>query len=199
MIMALPAALEELVDQFAKLPGIGRKTAQRLAMYLLRGSREDAVVLAKAVVGVKDRIKLCSECGNMTEEDPCEICRSPKRERGVICVVEESGDILLLESTGEYNGLYHVLGGVLSPLDGVGPEDLRMKELEERVKKGVREVIVATNPSTEGDTTALYIAKILKPLGVKVSRIARGVPVGSDLEHVDQVTLTRALEGRGEM
>ena len=195
--MALPLPLEELVDQLAHLPGIGRKTAQRLAMYLLRGSREDAVALAKAVVGVKDRITLCSVCGNMTEEDPCDYCRSPKRDRTVICVVEESGDILLLEATGQYNGLYHVLGGALSPLDGVGPADLRMQELVKRVKDGVREVIVATNPNVEGDATALYIAKILKPLDVKVSRIARGVPVGSDLEHVDQVTLTRALEGRG--
>ena len=198
-MMALPLALEELVDQLSRLPGIGRKTAQRLAMYLMRGSREDAVALAKAVVGVKDRISLCSECGNMTEEDPCEFCRSPKRDRSVICVVEEAGDILLLESTGQFNGLYHVLGGVLSPLDGVGPEDLRLGELEKRVKDGVKEVIVATNPNVEGDTTALYIAKILKPLKIKVTRIARGVPVGSDLEHVDQVTLTRALEGRGDI
>jgi recombination protein RecR len=197
--MTLPPALEELITQLAKLPGIGRKTAQRLAMHLLRGSREDAVALAKAAVGVKDRIHLCSECGNFTEEDLCEFCRSPKRDRGVICVVEEAGDILLLEATGGCNGLYHVLGGALSPLDGIGPEDIRMKELEDRVKKGVREVIVATNPSVEGDATALYIAKVLKPLGIKVSRIARGVPVGSDLEHVDQVTLARALEGRGEV
>jgi len=197
--MTLPPAIEELVAQFAKLPGIGRKTAQRLAMHLLRGSREDAVTLAKAVVGVKDRIHLCSECGNFTEDDPCEFCRNPKRDKSIICVVEESGDVLLLEATGGYNGMYHVLGGALSPLDGISPEDLRLKELEERAKKGVREVIVATNPNLEGDSTALYIAKILKPLGVKVSRIARGVPVGSDLEHVDQVTLTRAMEGRSEI
>ena len=197
--MTLPPAIEELVTQFAKLPGIGRKTAQRLAMHLLRGSREDAVTFAKAVVGVKDRIHLCSECGNFTEDDPCEFCRNPKRDKSIICVVEESGDVLLLEATGGYNGMYHVLGGALSPLDGISPDDLRLRELEERVKKGVREVIVATNPSLEGDATALYISKILKPLGVKVSRIARGVPVGSDLEHVDQVTLTRALEGRGEI
>ncbi len=197
--MALPMALEELVVQLARLPGIGRKTAQRLAMYLMRGSREDAVAVAKAVVGVKDRITLCSVCGNMTEEDPCDYCRSPKRDRSVICVVEESGDILLLEATGQYHGLYHVLGGALSPLDGVGPDDLRLRELEKRVEEGVKEVIVATNPNVEGDATALYIAKILKPLKIKVSRIARGVPVGSDLEHVDQVTLTRALEGRGDI
>lgn len=189
-------SVERLVERLSQLPGIGRKTAQRLAMYILKLSRDEVVGLAKAIVNAKDRVKYCSTCYNITEDNPCIICASPKRDRSSICVVEEPSDLFALEKTNEYRGLYHVLGGALSPLDGIGPEGLKIKELLSRITPELHEVILALNPNVEGETTALYISKLLKPLGVKVSRIARGVPIGSDLEHSDEATLARALEGR---
>jgi recombination protein RecR len=189
-------ALQQLIEEFAKLPGIGRKTAQRLALFVLKQPREEAVRMAKALVNVKDRIRCCSVCSNITEQDPCSICSSPKRDRALICVVEEPNDVLALEKTNEFRGLYHVLGGSLSPLDGIGPEELKVKELLGRVTGGVSEVILAMNPNVEGEATTIYLSRLLKPLGVKVTRIARGLPVGGDLEFADEATLTRALEGR---
>ena len=189
-------ALQELIDEFARLPGIGRKSAQRLALFLLKRPREDAVRMAKAIISVKDRIRYCSVCWNITERDPCPICASPKRDRGMICVVEEPSDVIALEKTHEYRGLYHVLGGALSPLDGIGPEDLKARELLERIIPEVREVILAMNPNVEGEATTIYLSRLLKPLGVRLSRIARGIPMGGDLEFADEATLSRALEGR---
>jgi recombination protein RecR len=189
-------ALQLLIDEFARLPGIGRKTAQRLALHVLKQPREDAVRMAKALVNVKDKTRTCSVCCNITETDPCAICASPKRDRSVLCVVEEPNDVLALEKTNEYRGLYHVLGGSLSPLDGVGPDDLKIKELLARLQGEITEVILAMNPNVEGEATTLYLGRLLKPLGVKVTRIARGLPVGGDLEFADEATLSRALEGR---
>jgi recombination protein RecR len=189
-------SIEHLAEQFAQLPGIGRKTAHRLALYVLKLSRDEVVTLAKALVNVKDKVRYCSICSNITETDPCGICSNPKREQTSICVVEEPSDVLAIEKTHEFKGLYHVLGGALSPLDGVGPEDLRVKELLQRMGNSVEEVILAMNPNVEGEATTLYLSKLLKPVGVKVTRIARGLPVGSDLEFADEATLTRALEGR---
>lgn len=189
-------SIEHLAEQFAQLPGIGRKTAHRLALYVLKLSRDEVVALAKALVDVKDKVRYCSICSNITETDPCGICSSSKRERASICVVEEPNDVLAIEKTHEFRGLYHVLGGALSPLDGVGPEDLRVKELLQRMDDSVEEVILCMNPNVEGEATTLYLSKLLKPLSVKVTRIARGLPVGSDLEFADEATLTRALEGR---
>lgn len=189
-------ALQQLIEEFARLPGIGRKTAQRLALYILKQPREEVVKMAKALVNVKDRIRYCSSCWNITEIDPCPICASPKRDRSVLCVVEEPNDVMAVEKTNEFKGLYHVLGGSLSPLDGIGPDDLKIRELLQRISGEVTEVILALNPNVEGEATTLYLTKLLKPLGVKVSRIARGIPVGGDLEFADEATLTRALEGR---
>lgn len=189
-------ALQQLIEEFSRLPGIGRKSAQRLALYLLKQSREDVVRMAKAMVSVKDRIHTCSVCCNITETDPCVICASTKRDRKTLCVVEEPNDVFALEKTNEYRGLYHVLGGALSPLDGIGPEELKVKELLVRINGEVAEVILAMNPNVEGEATTIYLTRLLKPLGVKVSRIARGLPVGGDLEFADEATLTRALEGR---
>jgi len=192
-----PESVEQLVEQFAQLPGIGRKTAHRLALYVLKMEREEIVILAKALVNVKDKVRYCSVCSNITESDPCRICSNTRRDRHVICVVEEPSDVLALEKTNEFKGLYHVLGGALSPLDGVGPDDLRVKELLGRLSgSDVSEIILAMNPNVEGEATTLYLSKLLKPLGVKVTRIARGLPVGSDLEYADEATLSRALEGR---
>lgn len=192
-----PESVEQLVEQFGQLPGIGRKTAHRLALYVLKMEREEIVTLAKALVNVKDKVRYCSICSNITEADPCQICSNSKRDQHIICVVEEPNDVLALERTNEFKGLYHVLGGALSPLDGVGPDDLRVKELLERLSgSGVSEIILAMNPNVEGEATTLYLSKLLKPLGVKVTRIARGLPVGSDLEYADEATLSRALEGR---
>ncbi|MDX1440765.1 MAG: recombination mediator RecR [Rubricoccaceae bacterium] len=198
--------VETLVEQFAKLPTIGRKTAQRLVAYVLKMSREDVVELADALVAVKDRVKACSICFNVTDEDPCPICRSVKRDRSVVCVVEEPNDVLALERTGEYRGLYHVLGGAISPLDGIGPDDLKIRELVARLSQpaggdgeeavAIKEVILAVNPNVEGDTTAYYIGQLLGSLGIQVTRIARGLPIGGDLEYADEATLSRALEGR---
>jgi recombination protein RecR len=189
-------ALQQLIEEFAQLPGIGRKTALRLALYMLKRPREEVVKMARAMVDVKDRITACSVCCNITESDPCTICSSPKRERKAICVVEEPSDVIALEKTNEFRGLYHVLGGVLSPLDGVGPDDLKVRELLRRFPGEVDEVILALNPTVEGEATTIYLTKLIKPLGVKVTRLARGIPVGGNLEFADEATLSRALEGR---
>lgn len=189
-------ALQQLIEEFALLPGIGRKSAQRLALYILKQPRDNAVRMAKAIVNLKDKIRYCSTCCNITESDPCAICASAKRDRDVICVVEEPNDVMAVEKTNEFHGLYHVLGGALSPLDGIGPEELKVNELLTRISNNVREVILAMNPNVEGEATTIYLSRLLKPLGVKVSRIARGIPVGGDLEFADEATLGRALEGR---
>jgi len=196
----LSPSVENLVVQLAKLPGIGRRTAQRLTFHLLSARAEDALELAKAIEDVKARVRFCRECGNLTEEELCEVCSDPRRDRSLICVVEQPVDVVSLERTHEYRGLYHVLGGALSPLDGTHPEDLRIKPLLERLRGDVvTEIILATNPNVAGEATALYLSKLLAPLGVRVTRIARGVPMGSDLEYSDLVTLARALEGRREV
>jgi recombination protein RecR len=189
-------ALQQLIEEFARLPGIGRKTAQRLALFILKQPRDEVVRMAKALVNVKDKTRTCSICCNITEVDPCAICASPKRDRSVVCVVEEPNDVLALEKTNDFKGLYHVLGGSLSPLDGIGPDELKIKELLARIEGEVAEVILAMNPNVEGEATTLYLGRLLKPLGVKVTRIARGLPVGGDLEFADEATLSRALEGR---
>ena len=195
-MMYTAESVEQLVEQFAKLPGIGRRTAHRLALFVLKMEREEVASLAQALVNVKDKVRYCTVCSNITENDPCMICSNQKRERTAICVVEEPSDVIALERTHEFKGLYHVLGGALSPLDGIGPDDLRVKELLPRIKNGVEEVILAFNPNIEGEATTLYLSKLLKPLGVRVTRIARGLPMGSDLEFADEATLSRALEGR---
>lgn len=223
-------SVEALVEQFQKLPTIGRKTAQRLAAFVLKMPREEVVDLAKALVAVKDEVTRCSVCCNVTDEDPCAICRSSRRDHSLICVVEEPSDVLALERTNEYRGVYHVLGGVISPLDGIGPEDLNVRELVARIDpefrhvsseelqapdddeqaspleeqidaeaSEVEEVILAVNPNVEGDTTAYYLSQLLQPLGVRLSRIARGLPIGGDLEYADEATLSRALEGRSAL
>ncbi len=198
-------SVERLVNHLSQLPGIGRKTAQRLALHILRLPRADVEALSAALTDVKEKVRYCSICCNITEDDPCIICSSPKRDRSLICVVEEPSDVLALEKTNEYKGLYHVLGGSLSPLDGIGPEDLKIRELLGRISAapqqadGVHEVILAMNPNVEGEATTIYLTRLLKPLGVKVSRIARGLPIGGDLEFADEATLARALEDRTEL
>jgi recombination protein RecR len=189
-------ALQQLIEEFAQLPGIGRKTALRLALFVLKRPREDVLKMARALVDVKDRITSCSICCNITESDPCAICASTKRDRTTVCVVEEPSDVMALERTNEFRGLYHVLGGALSPLDGIGPDDLKVRELLRRLPGEVTEVILALNPTVEGEATTIYLSKLLKPLGVKVTRLARGIPVGGNLEFADEATLSRALEGR---
>jgi recombination protein RecR len=189
-------ALQQVIERFARLPGIGRKSAQRLALFLLKQPREEVAGMAQAILNLKDRIVYCSVCSNITEDDPCVVCSSPKRDRRMICVVEEPSDVLALERTNEFKGLYHVLGGSLSPLDGIGPEDLKIRELLARLPGDVTEVILALNPNVEGEATTIYLTRLVKPLGVKVTRIARGIPVGGNLEFFDEATLTRALEGR---
>src|SRR5512136_2235195 len=192
--------IERLIDEFRKLPGIGSKSAQRLAYSILRRPREDAERLSQAILEVKDRIRYCSRCNNFSDQDPCHYCSNASRSSETICVVEEPHDILAVEKTREYHGQYHVLHGVLSPINGVGPEDLMLKNLLERLREAsVREIILATNPNVEGEATAIYLAKLLKPIGVKISRIALGVPVGSDLEYADEVTMSKALEHRHEL
>jgi recombination protein RecR len=192
-------SLEKLIEQFSKFPGIGKKTAQRMAFFVLKERKEEAEALAQAVLDVKDKVGYCSICFNITEEDPCAICRDEKRDRSTICVVEEANDVAALDKTNQYRGLFHVLGGVLAPLDGIGPDDLKIKELLSRlISKEVKEVIIATNPNTEGEATAIYLSKLIKPLGIKVTRIARGLPAGGDLEYADQITIANALEGRVE-
>lgn len=200
--------VEALVEQFAKLPTVGRKTAQRLAAFVLKMPREEVVELARALVAAKDKVTTCSVCFNVTDTDPCPVCASTRRDRATICVVEEPSDVLAIERTGDFRGLYHVLGGAISPLDGVGPDDLRIRELIARVASPggssaaaeavpVGEVILAVNPTVEGDATAYYIGQLLAPFGARVTRIARGLPIGGDLEFADEATLSRALEGRG--
>ncbi len=190
-------ALEGLVNSLSRLPGIGKKSAARIAYYLLRADPAFVSDLASSILQARDRVKACSECGTYTEDDPCPVCSDPGRDRGVVCVVEQPQDVTVLEATKEYRGLYHVLKGVISPLDGVGPEDLTIGKLVERIRRhSVNEVILATNPTVEGDTTALYIVKLLEPLGVRVSRLALGLPVGGDLEYADRLTLARSLRGR---
>ena len=187
-----------LMNEFSKLPGVGKKTAQRYAYRVIGMSEEEAKSFAEAILGVKRRVKLCRVCGNFTEEEVCDICKS--RDKSVICVVKEPKDVIALEKLHEYKGVYHVLHGVIDPMNGVSPNDIRIKELLSRVGEGeVKEVIMATNPDVEGEATAMYIAKLLKPLGVKVTRIAHGVPVGSELEYADDITLTRALLDRKEI
>jgi len=193
----IPQNVQSLIDEFSRLPGIGPKTAQRLTFYLLRSSEKDLGNLGEAVLNLKNDIKTCSVCSNIAESDPCYICEDPQREKINICVVEEPLDVVAVERTGKFNGLYHVLGGVISPIEGVGPDDLFIKELIERLRGGeVEEIILATNPSVEGEATALYLQKLINPLNIKITRIARGLPVGGDLEYADEVTLSRAIEGR---
>jgi len=192
--------LARLIDELKRLPGIGQKSAQRLAFHLERSAREDAERLAAAVLEMKDKIRLCRVCNNLTEQDPCEYCTHPGRDPSVICVVETPCNVVVVEKTREFHGLYHVLHGALSPLQGVGPDQLKIKNLLERLRGGqVKELILATSPTVEGETTAVYLSKLLKPLGVKVTRIAMGIPVGSELEFADEITMLKALEGRREM
>ena len=198
--MSRPDPLAKLIEQLQRLPGIGAKSAQRLAYHILKTPRADVDRLAEAMREVKERVTYCSTCGNITDVDPCYFCTSPARDHRVICVVEEPENVNGVEKTRQFTGLYHVLMGALSPLHGVGPDDLRIKDLLGRVAAGgVEEVILATNPNVEGEATAIYLAKLLKPLGIKVTRIAMGVPVGSDLEYADDVTMQRAMEGRREV
>jgi recombination protein RecR len=188
-----------LLEELRRLPGIGRKSARRIALHLLKTSGEDSRKLAKAIIDLKERVRLCTRCYNITEEDLCNICLDEGRDSALLCVVEEAGDVIAFEGTGEFRGRYHILGGSLSPLDGRGPESLKIQELLERIRgEEIREVILATNPNVEGEATAIYLSKALKPLQAKVTRIARGLPVGSDLDYADEVTLARALEGRRE-
>jgi len=196
----MAGSIEKLIEHLSKLPGIGKKTARRLTFHLMKVSRQDALALADAVREIKDRITTCSICSNLTEEDPCEICEGPHRDRNVVCVVEEASDVMAIERVGEFRGLYHVLQGVLSPLDGIGPDELTIERLRVRLKDSkIKEVIVATNPTVEGEATAIYLNKVLTSMGVKVTRIARGLPVGGDIEYADDVTISRAIEGRREL
>lgn len=191
--------INHLIGQLSRLPGIGDKSAQRLAFYIINMSNDEAKALSDAILSAKKQIKYCSVCCNLTDSDPCSVCSNAKRDKSTIMVVEDPRDMAAYEKTGEYKGVYHILHGAISPLRDIGPEDIKLKELISRVDESISEVIVATNPTVEGEATAMYISRLLKPMGVKVSRIAHGVPVGSDLEYVDQVTLSRALEGRREM
>jgi recombination protein RecR len=193
-------SIDRLIDAFSSLPGIGLKTASRLAFHVLRAPREEGEALAQAIMDVKEKIRLCSHCFNLTEEDPCRICQDTERTVEEICVVEEPNDLLAIESTGSFRGKYHILHGCLRPLEGIGPEQLKIKELLKRLEsEDVKEVILAINPTREGGATAVYLTQLIKPLGVKVTRIASGVPVGSEIEYTDSVTLSMAMEGRKEM
>lgn len=195
-----PEPIARLIQEFARLPGIGPRSAQRLAYHVLRAPEDEALALARALGDVKRRIVFCGACWNITETDPCALCADERRERALICVVEQPLDVLVVERTGGYRGLYHVLHGALNPIEGVGPEQLRVRELTERVEAGgVAEVIMATNPSLEGEATSMYLQRLLGPLGVRVTRLARGLPSGADLEYMDDLTLSRALEGRQEL
>jgi recombination protein RecR len=190
--------ISRLIQELARLPGIGEKTASRLALHILRSSRESAEALSRAILEVKEKIRLCSRCFNLTEQDVCRICQDARRNQEVVCVVGGPEDLMALERSGGYQGLYHVLHGVLSPLEGIAPQDLRIEELLSRLREGkIKEVILATNPSVEGEATAQYLSQVIKPLGLRVTRIARGVPMGGDLQYIDQVTLTKSLENRG--
>lgn len=194
-----PIAIEKLIEEFAKLPSIGQKTAQRLALYVLNLPEDEVREFAGALVKARGTVRYCSVCGNFTESEICSICSNPNRDNSIICVVEQPKDIMTLEKVKEYNGGYHVLHGNISPMQGRGPQDIRIRELVTRMKEDVKEVIIATNPNIEGEATAMYISKILKPLEVKVTRIAAGIPVGGDLEYADEITLSKALEGRTEI
>jgi recombination protein RecR len=194
------APLQRLIDEFRRLPGVGQKSAQRLAFYVLRSPREQAAALAAALTDVKDNLGICAECNNISDAELCPYCRDPHRERSSICVVEEPHNILPVETTRSFNGLYHVLHGSISPLRGIGPEQLKIKGLLDRIaKEEVKEIILANNPTVEGEATAVYLSRLLKPLGVRVTRIAMGIPVGSDLEFADEVTMLKSLENRREM
>jgi len=192
---SFPNSVQRLIDRFARFPGIGKKTAQRMAFQVLKSDATQAAELAESIMQVKTKIKFCTICGGITEEDPCKICTDPKRNQDMICVVEDPQDIFVFERSSSYRGVYHVLGGMLSPLDGIGPDDLNLNKLIDRVKDST-EIILATNPSVEGDTTSLYINKLFSEKNVKITRLARGIPVGSAIEYTDEATLTRALEGR---
>lgn len=195
----VPRTVQNLIDEFGRLPGIGPKTAQRLTFYLLRGTKERAQNLGNAVLELKNNITICSTCSNLAESDPCIICSDPKRDQSQIMVLEEPLDIIAFEKTGKFEGVYHVLHGAISPVEGIGPDDLYIKQLLDRLHGGnVKEVILATNINVEGEATAMYLQKLIDPLGIKITRIARGLPVGSDIEYADEITLSRALEGRGE-
>jgi recombination protein RecR len=189
----------KLIEEFSKLPGIGHKTAQRLALFVINMNIEDAEKFANTIVDAKKNIKYCSVCGNLTDNDPCSICSNNSRDKNTICVVQEPRDVIAMEKTREFNGLYHVLQGAISPLGGIGPDDIRIKELLSRMNADIIEVILATNPNVEGEATAMYISRLLRPLGIKTTRIAHGIPVGGDLEYADEVTLSKALEGRREI
>lgn len=196
---ALPPPLERLIAELTKLPGIGTKTAQRLAFHLLRAPREDVAALAEALSALRDRLRFCGVCFNIAEGELCPVCSDPRRDRTTVCVVEEPANLTAIERIHSFHGLYHVLGGALSPLKDVGPDDLRIRELVERTRKeGFKEVVLATNPDVEGEATAVYLSRLLKPLGVAVTRLAQGLPAGADLEFTDDLTLTRAFEGRRE-
>ncbi len=199
--MQYPKPFARLVAELAKLPGVGTKTAQRLAFHVLRLPDQEAEALASAITEAKRTLRYCSVCGNLTDQDPCEICSDPRRDHGLICVVESSQDVMAVERLNEYHGLYHVLNGVISPMEGVGPADINIRSLIQRLQRddSVREVILATNPNIEGEATAMYIARLLKPAGIKVSRIAHGLPVGGELEYADEMTLLKAMEGRTEL
>ncbi len=189
-------SLHQLIEEFAQLPGIGRKSAQRLALHILKLPKEEVERMAHALLNVKDKMRYCTTCWNFTEEDPCAICANAKRDGQMICVVEEPNDVLAIEKTNDYRGRYHVLGGALAPLEGIGPEDLKVKELLARITPEVKEVLLALNPNIEGEATTIYLTRLLKPLGVEVTRLARGIPIGGDLEFADEATLSRAIEGR---
>jgi recombination protein RecR len=194
------APVAKLIEAFEKLPGIGHKTAQRLAFHVLNLSEEKATSIATAIIEAKSKIKYCSICNNLTDIDPCNLCSSQTRDRSVICVIEDPRDVVAMERTREFKGYYHVLHGAISPMAGIGPEDIKIKELLARIRTGnITEVILATNPNIEGEATAMYVSKLLKPLGIKTTRIAHGIPVGGDLEYADEVTLAKALEGRREL
>lgn len=198
--MIYPGYLKKLVDALTRFPGIGQKSAQRIAFYLLGCPREDVVAIARAMVDAKDKLGFCSDCGSLAEAELCACCTDTRRDHNLLCVVQEPRDVLVLERTGQYRGLYHVLHGALSPLDGIGPEELKLDRLVSRIEeKAITEVIIATNPNVEGDATAGYIARLLNPLSVRVTRIAFGLPVGGDIEYADELTLSRALDGRREI
>ena len=198
--MEYSPSIEKLIESFEKLPSIGHKTAQRLAFYMLDQSKEEIKEFTDSIINAKNNLKFCSRCFNISDTDPCNICSNSKRDESIICVVEDVKDVIAMERTHEYNGLYHVLHGSISPMNGVGPEDIKIKELLARLMDGtVKEIILATNPRVEGEATSIYISKLVKPLGIKVTRIARGIPIGGDLEYTDEVTLAKALEGRSEI
>lgn len=194
-----PQAVMKLIEEFSKLPGIGSKTAQRLTFHVLNMDMGDAEKFSNAIIEAKKNVKYCSICGNMTDTDPCHICKSTDRDRNLICVVQEPRDVNAMEKTREFFGTYHVLRGAISPLEGIGPDEIRIKELLARLNTETKEIILATNPNVEGEATAMYISRLLKPMGIKVTRLAHGIPVGGDIEYADEVTLTKALEGRREL